>query len=288
MAAMNTLTLDAEDLTALHGCATDGSLELLYQPEIELATGAIVAMEALLRWHHRDLGTLPPSEFLDLAERTGEMGPIGAWVLQAGAAEAARWQAGPGDARQLWLNVSPSQLADPDFPAQVAAAIAASGIPAGMLGLEVTEAALAYLGRDALAVLTELRAAGAALALDDFGTWYSSLGSFEQLPLDAVKLDRRYVRGVGGDLDDDTIVAAVIGLAHSRGLYVVAEGVESWSESARLTDLGCDRAHGFLFASPQRADRARWLLCQGVGWRGAVVSPDVQGASFVPTPRPQH
>ncbi len=282
---MDTMTLGADDLTALHGCVTDGTLELLYQPEIELATGAIVAMEGLLRWHHRDLGILRPLEFLDLAERSGEIGPIGQWVLEAGASEAAKWQAGPGDARQLWLNVSPTQLADPEFPSRVATVIADFGLPPGMLGLELTEAALSFLGADALAILTRLRAAGAALAIDDFGTWYSSLGAFEQLPLDAVKLDHRYVRGVGGDLEDDTIVAAVIALAHARGLYVVAEGVESWSESARLTDLGCDRAHGFLFASPQRADRARWLLCQGAGWRGQIVTPEVHSSAFVPSPR---
>ena len=280
------MTLDVDERAALHECVSDGTLELLFQPEVELATGAIVAMEALLRWHHRELGTLRPQAFLELAERTGEIGPIGAWVLDAAAAEAARWLVSPGDARQLWLNVSGVQLADPGFPGEVAAAVAAHGLPPGMLGLELTEMALSCLGSRAHDVLTELRAAGVSLAIDDFGAWYSSLGAFAHLPLDAVKLDHRYVRGVGGDLDGDTIVSAVISLAHAHGLYVVAEGVESWSESARLTDLGCDRAHGYLFASPQRADRARWLLQQGTGWRGGVLEPGATAAQGLPRPRP--
>ena len=106
-----------------------------------------------------------------------------------------------------------------------------------------------------------------ALAVDDFGSWYSSLATLGDLPVDAVKLDQSFVRGVGSDLDDDTIVASVIRLAHARDLYVVAEGVESWSESARLVDLGCDRAFGYLFSPPQTPERARAMLARGSGWR---------------------
>lgn len=270
---MTATLLRTEDLQALRRCAHDGTLELLYQPEVDLDTGRIVAMEGLLRWHRGGLGVLRPLDFLDVAERSGDIVSIGEWVVFEAAAEAARWQAIPGGPRQLWINVSPAQLATEGFADLVALAVSDAGLPFGALGLEITETTLAMLGSRAVAVLTELRAAGVALAVDDVGTWYSSLGAFAGLPLDAVKLDRRYVRGVGGDLDDDTIVASVISLAHARGLYVVAEGVESWSESARLTELGCDRAHGFLFASPQRADRARWLLSQGAGWRGAVYVP---------------
>jgi EAL domain-containing protein (putative c-di-GMP-specific phosphodiesterase class I) len=134
-------------------------------------------------------------------------------------------------------------------------------------------------------LLEQLRAIGVTLAVDDFGTWYSTLAALDELPVDAVKLDQRYVRGVGGDLDDDTIVASVISLAHARGLYVVAEGVESWAESARLIELDCDRAHGFLYASPQRAERARWLLQQGTGWRGTALEPGDPATTVIPVPR---
>jgi EAL domain-containing protein (putative c-di-GMP-specific phosphodiesterase class I) len=282
---MTASTLRSEDLVALHRCATDGSLELLYQPEIDLQTGAIVAMEGLLRWHHGEHGIMAPLQFLDLAEHSGEMAPIGAWVLDEGAAEAAQWQRMSGPVRQLFLNISASQLTAPGFVESVIDAMERHALPNGCLGIEVTEGAITMLGGRALPLLAELRSAGVVLAVDDFGTWYSTLGALEELPIDAVKLDQRYVRGVGSDLDDDTIVASVIGLAHARGLYVVAEGVESWSESARLTELGCDRAHGFLFASPQRADKARWLLKQGTGWRGGLLEPGATATRPVPAPR---
>ncbi len=281
---MTATTLRSEDLIALHRCATDGSLELLYQPEIDLQTGAIVAMEGLLRWHHGLNGVMAPLEFLDLAERSGEMGPIGAWVLEEGAAEAARWQR-EGQVRTLLLNVSASQLADPGFADAVRDVVERHALPAGALGIEVTEGAITMLGDRALPLLGALRDAGITLAVDDFGTWYSTLGALQELPIDAVKLDQRYVRGVGSDLADDTIVASVIGLAHARGLYVVAEGVESWAESARLTELGCDRAHGFLFASAQRADKARWMLAQGERWRGGALERGATAARPVPVPR---
>ncbi|MDT7547881.1 MAG: hypothetical protein QOE84_275 [Actinomycetota bacterium] len=282
---MTALTLRADDIAALHRCATDGSLELLYQPEVDLQTGAIVAMEGLLRWHHGDEGVLAPLAFLDLAEHSGEIGPIGSWVLKEGATEAARWQRLNGPIRQLFLNVSASQLVAPGFVDEVRAAVEEANLPLHTLGIEVTEGALTMLGRRAVPLLEQLHDVGVLLAVDDFGTWYSTLGALDELPVDAVKLDQRYVRGVGGDLDDDTIVASVISLAHARGLYVVAEGVESWAESARLIELGCDRAHGFLFASPQRADRARWLLQQGTGWRGGILEPGDQASPAIPVPR---
>jgi EAL domain-containing protein (putative c-di-GMP-specific phosphodiesterase class I) len=270
---MTASTLRASDLVALHQAANDGSLELLYQPEIDLQTGAIVAMEALLRWHHGEGGLRTPAEFLDLAEHSGDMRSISGWVIEEAAAEAARWQGIGGSMRQLFVNVSASQLASPGFAEVLVEAMARYELPAGALGIEITEGAITMLGGRALPLLAELRSAGVVLAVDDFGTWYSTLGALEELPIHAVKLDQRYVRGVGGDLDEDTIVASVIALAHARGLYVVAEGVESWAESARLTELGCDRAHGFLFASPQRADKARWMLSQGQGWCVGTVPP---------------
>jgi EAL domain-containing protein (putative c-di-GMP-specific phosphodiesterase class I) len=282
---MTALTMRAADLAALHQCATDGSLELLYQPEVDLQTGAIVAMEGLLRWHHGEEGMLAPLAFLDLAENSGEITAIGSWVLREGAAEAKRWQRLNGTIRQLFLNVSASQLVSRGFVEEVRAIVEEFELPPGTLGIEVTEGALTMLGNRAVPLLLALRDCGITLAVDDFGTWYSTLGALDELPVDAVKLDQRYVRGVGGDLEDDTIVASVISLAHARGLYVVAEGVESWAESARLIELDCDRAHGFLYASPQRADRARWLLMQGTGWRGGLLEPGDSAAPAIPVPR---
>ena len=278
------MTSTVVDIASLHRATSDGSLELMYQPEIDLDSGAIVAMEGLLRWHHGELGILGPGDFLDLAIRSGEISPIGEWVLRTGAAEAATWMNLRGPARQLWLNVSAEQLRAEGFAELVASVVVENGLRPGALGLEVSERTILDLGRETLPILVALRGAGVSIAVDDFTSYYATLGAIEALPVDAVKLGHRYVRGVGDEGHDDSFVASVIDRAHSRGMYVVAEGVESWSESARLTEMGCDRAHGWLFASAQRADKARWLLTQGSGWRGGVVAPDLQAISF-PTPR---
>ena len=283
MASVAPGSLSLDSLPALQRCASDGTLELLYQPEYDLATGEIVAMEGLLRWHHGELGMLQPPAFLDLAEASGEIVSIGEWVLRAGIEEAVRWSLLPGPVRRLWLNVSPSQLAEPTFSDRVGIAVRASGLPEGALGLEVPEAGVLGLGEAAAPVLRDLRRAGVAIAVDDLTSFYSTLGAIAALPFDAVKLSHRYVRGVGDavgpDGQGDPIVAAVIDQAHERGLIVVAEGVETWSEAARLIELGCDRAHGWLFASEQRADKARWLLEHGKGWQraGSVPVPRVGG-----------
>ena len=268
------------DLASLHRAATDGSLELLYQPEIDLYSGAIVAMEGLLRWHHGSLGVLGPNDFLDLAIRTGEISPIGEWVLRTGAAEVATWLDLRGPRRQLWLNVSAEQVRAEGFADLVAEVVREHDLPHGALGLEITEKACLELGRDAEPIFVALRGAGVALAVDDFSSFFSTLGAIEALPVDAVKLGHKFVRGVGNEDHDDALVAAVIDRAHARGMYVVAEGVEEWSEHARLIELGCDRAHGWLFASAQRADKARWLLTQGTGWRGGTLDPSDRPVPF--------
>ena len=278
------MTSTVVDIASLHRATVDGSLELMYQPEVELDSGAIVAMEGLLRWHHGELGILGPGDFLDLAIRSGEISPIGEWVLRTGAAEAATWMNLRGPARQLWLNVSAEQLRADGFAELVASVIAENSLRHGALGLEVTERTVLDLGSEALPVLLSLRAAGVSIAVDDFTSYYATLGAIEALPVDAVKLGHQYVRGVGDEDHDDSFVSSVIDRAHARGMYVVAEGVETWSEHARLIELGCDRAHGWLFASAQRSDKARWLLSQGSGWRGGMVSPDVQATPF-PAPR---
>ncbi|HSP39131.1 MAG TPA: EAL domain-containing protein [Frankiaceae bacterium] len=264
------------DLTGdLRRALEEDVLELMYQPEVELASGAVAGMEALLRWPHPGRGLLGPADFLSAAERAGLMPALGNWVLERSAAELSRWRDMPPHptvrARQLWNNVAAAQVTD-DFVEHIAEVIRRYELQPGTLGLEFSERTLTAIGPRVLEVLTELRRLGCALAVDDFGTWYSSLATLDELPIDAVKLDRRFVRGVGGDLDDDSIVASVIRLAHARDLYVVAEGVESWSEGARLCELGCDRAHGYLFSPPQRAERARWMLAKGVGWRNRGAS----------------
>jgi EAL domain-containing protein (putative c-di-GMP-specific phosphodiesterase class I) len=279
---------DVDLVASMRDALRTGQFVLHYQPEIDLASGEVVAMEALLRWQHPDRGLLWPAEFLPAAETSGFLVELGAWVVEECVREAALWQRLPSARRasgkQLWLNVSASQLASPGFADFVGRTVRAASLPHGVLGFEVRETALGPDLAAATGVLVALKQAGVMIALDDFGTWYSALAHLDELPLDAVKLDQRFVRGVGLDLDDDAIVASVIRLAHSHGLQVVAEGVESWSEGARLCELECDRAHGYLFAGPQAPERARDLLARGVGWRApgqpaALTVPEARRAS---------
>ena len=174
----------------------------------------------------------------------------------------------PADiAYQLWVNVAGAQLACPGFVERLGALVSEFGLVPGSLGVELTEKDLALAGPRVAGLLHPLREVGLALAIDDFGTWYSSLATVAELPVDAVKLDAAFVRDVGADEEDDTLVASVIRLAHAGHRYVVAEGVESWAAGARLCELGCDRAIGYLFGAPERASRARALLARGRGWR---------------------
>ncbi|HMC67642.1 MAG TPA: EAL domain-containing protein, partial [Mycobacteriales bacterium] len=243
---------------------------------------AVVGMEALLRWQHPQRGLLWPADFLAVADGAGLLPALGWWVLERCAAELESWRPLPptadGSPRQMWVNVSGSQLLEPDFADRVARLVTDCALAPGTLGLEVTEEGLAIGSRHATALLERLRDMGIALALDDFGTWYSSLGTLGELPIQAVTLDRSFVRGVGSDLENDTIVSSVIELAHAHGVRVVAEGVESWAEGARLCELGCDRALGYLFSGPQRAEQARLMLAHGTGWSGAGRLPSPRSA----------
>jgi EAL domain-containing protein (putative c-di-GMP-specific phosphodiesterase class I) len=273
-------SLDLDLVPALEHALDDEALVLHFQPEVDLASGAVVGMEALLRWQHPQRGLLWPSDFLAVADGAGLLPDLGWWVLERCASELESWRPLPttvdGAHRQLWVNVAGSQLLQPDFVERVAGLVHDSALLPGALGLEVTEEALAIGSRTSPALLDSLRDAGVALAVDDFGTWYSSLGTLGELPIEAVKLDQSFVRGVGSDLEGDGIVSSVIELAHAHGVRVVAEGVESWSEGARLCELGCDRALGYLFSGPQRAEQARLMLAHGTGW---------EGSGRVPVPR---
>jgi EAL domain-containing protein (putative c-di-GMP-specific phosphodiesterase class I) len=266
--------LDLDLAADLRGAHDRGEIVLHFQPEIDLASGAVVGMEALMRWAHPRRGMLMPEAFLEVAHKAGLLLPLSSWVLEQCVAERSRWDELPPhptvELRQMWVNVAAVQLAAAGFVDTVRELVERYQLPPRALGLEFSESTLGDVGSAAPALLVQLRQAGCALAVDDFGTWYSSLARFDDMPVDAVKLDRRFVRGLGVDLEDDSIVAAVVKLAHARDIYVVAEGVESWTEGARLCELGCDRAHGFLFCGPQPARRARAMLARGGGWTPAA------------------
>ena len=267
-------SLDVDLAADLSGAYDRGEFLLNFQPEIDLASGGVVGMQALVRWAHPHRGWLQPASFLEVAHQAGLLLPLSNWMLEQCAKERAVWEALPRPPVigrcQLWANVPAVQLADEGFVGFVRDLFERYHLPTRGLGLEFSASALDDVGSAAAGLLGQLRDIGCALAVDHLSTWYSGVARFEDLPVDAVKVDRRLVRGLGIDLDDDAIVASAVELAHARDLYVIAEGVESWSEGARLCELGCDRAHGFLFCGPQERMRARVMVARGGGWTPAT------------------
>ncbi len=236
-------------------------LRLAYQPEVDLVTGHLAGIEALVRWEHPERGLLPPSEFIAVAEETGLVNAVGAWVLQEAAAQLARWRRSHPHMVEVAMavNVSARQLADPRIIDEVEAAVAVAGGGAPLC-LEITETALLESASPAQATLRRLKARGVLLGIDDFGTSYSSLSIVTRLAPDFLKVDRSFVDGLGIDRHDSAIVAAVINLAHTLGLFVIAEGVESTAQIARLRALGCDLIQGFVVSKPLAAEEFEQVM----------------------------
>ncbi|WP_264048121.1 putative bifunctional diguanylate cyclase/phosphodiesterase [Methylobacterium flocculans] len=218
---------------------------LAYQPVIDADTGAIVSFEALMRWRHPVRGEIAPGAFIALAEETGLIVPLGAWALQEACREATAW---PLPLR-VAVNVSPVQLRRPGLEATVLAALAASGLPAERLKLEVTESVLMQDADEVLGRLHRLRALGVLIALDDFGTGYSSLSYLRRFPFDRIKIDRAFIRDIA-DPDAAAIVRAVVGIGERLGMGIVAEGVETAEQLALVRREGCAQVQGFLFSPP--------------------------------------
>ncbi len=234
-----------------------GNFLLYYQPRVTLATGAITGAEAVLRWPHRKRGLIPPDRFVPMAEQNGLIGPIGAWALRAGCAEAAGWP----DARlTLSMNVSSRQLQDAAFLTHVAQAVEQAELSPERIELELTEAMLLGVDDDMLFMLSALRDMGVGLALDDFGTGYASLAMLRRIPLTTLKIDRSLVRDLPVNVEDAAIVRAVVATTHATGLTVTAEGVETEAQCDFLKQAGTDDGQGFLFGRPVAADRFRAQL----------------------------
>jgi EAL domain-containing protein (putative c-di-GMP-specific phosphodiesterase class I)/GGDEF domain-containing protein len=226
-----------------------GQLRLVFQPKVDLATGALAGAEALLRWAHPVLGDVSPAEFIPIIECTAMARPATAWVLEAAMQQLAAWRA-DGLALQLAVNVAAPNLLETDFCARVAAGLARHGLPAASLSLEITESALMTNPKVAEATLEGLAALGLHLAIDDFGTGYSSLSYLQRLPVKVVKIDQSFMRELATDARRRALVAAMIGLSQNLGHKVVAEGVETEEVLACLRGMGCDQAQGYLFARP--------------------------------------
>ncbi len=227
-------------------------LRVRYQPIVELATGRMVGVEALVRWKHPELGLLGPSAFLGIAQASGLIEPIGQWVLREACTQAARWSA----VSPVWVsvNIASEQLRQPNFIGQIAEAIDQAGIQPSMLHVEITESITAREGMAYLDQLHELRRMGVGLAIDDFGTGESSLASLRRYPVDTVKIDRAFIAGADGD-GEAAIVRAVLGVGRALGLAVIAEGVETEGERRLLQSLGCTNAQGYYFGRPMMSHR---------------------------------
>jgi EAL domain-containing protein (putative c-di-GMP-specific phosphodiesterase class I) len=238
-------------------------LRLVYQPVVALGMGTIVAVEALLRWQHPRRGLLEPRDFMATAESSGLIVQIGEWVIEQACRQAAAWRDAtpPGSTPvRMSVNVSPRQLAQPDLPDRVRQILERTGLEPGLLELEVTERMLFEDADSGLHALTELKALGVRLVLDDFGTGYSSLSYLRHLTIDALKIDRSFVEGLGSEREESAIVSAVLSMAGLLGLGVTAEGVETRRQLSRLRQHGCEFAQGFLFHHPQPAAEISGLL----------------------------
>jgi diguanylate cyclase (GGDEF)-like protein/PAS domain S-box-containing protein len=259
--------------TALRSTRDGRELEVHYQPVVSLASGRITGVEALVRWR-RDGRLVGPSEFVPIAEDTGLIVPIGAWVMRTASRQVAQWQQLPGHQDlTLAVNVSARQIEHPHFTPLVSEVLNGSSLRRGTLWLEITESLLLDDLNTATEHLERLARMGARLALDDFGTGYSSLSYLRRFPVESVKLDRSFVAGIGADAEDSAIVTAVIELARALGKRCVAEGIETEQQYALLRDLGCDFGQGYLMSRPVPAEELRELLVPTTAAAHVPVSP---------------
>jgi two-component system CheB/CheR fusion protein len=259
--AQRALTQRAALREGLHA----GELQLFFQPQVACDDGRLLGLEALLRWRHPADGLLAPDAFLPLAEDTPLIDEIGRWVLEQACAQAVRWRGTPLGGVPVAVNVSPHQLRNGSFLRTLSAALGATGAAPTEIEIELTERAILHNDESSRAVLADIHAMGVALALDDFGTGYSSLSHLYQTPLRRIKIDRSFCSALPGDRNAEAIVGAVVQMARSIGLTVIAEGVETPEQLAHLLGAGCDGVQGYLVLKPMPPD----LLAQALAQRRA-------------------
>ena len=253
--AMNQATAERLALeVGLRGAIERGELFLHYQPQVDVASGRVVAVEALARWEHPERGLIPPLKFIPVAEETGQIEAIGSWVLNQALGQVAQWRANGFSQLRVAVNMSAHQMRGDAFVNEVANGLQRRGLPGDALELEITESVAMRDPVRTGVLLRQLRGLGVALAIDDFGTGYSSLAYLKQLPLSCLKLDRSFVMDIEHDPNDAAISAAAIQLAHSLGLAVVAEGVENTAQMEYLRGLHCDTVQGYFTGRPMSAE----------------------------------
>lgn len=234
----------------LSGALERDEFEVYFQPKVDVKSGSVIGAEALIRWHNPELGNVPPDDFIPIAENNGLIVPIGDYVLKQALMFLRRWRAVDGKDYSVAVNISPRQFRDKRFAALLEQSLAEENISPSCLEIEVTEGVL-MLDKNYISVaLNELYNLGVSLSMDDFGTGYSSLSYLRQYTFDFLKIDRSFVNGIASDKADADLVKATIAMAHSLGLEVVAEGVETREQLSILEGLGCDIAQGYLFSKP--------------------------------------
>ena len=251
--------------TALRRAIKNDELRLHYQPQIDIASDAIVGIEALVRWQHPELGLVPPSDFIPLAEETGLIVPIGRWVIESACRQAAQWRTLGFPPFRIAVNVSARQFRHRSFVESLQSILDASGLDPSALEIELTESVTMHAGDAELQALARLKFLGVRLALDDFGTGFASLSNLKRLPVDVVKVDRSFVSDCLNSTDDAAIVKAVVSMGHALRLQVIAEGVETREQLAFLQLLGCDCAQGYYIGAPMPAHDFERLIAQRAG-----------------------
>ena len=246
----------------------NGEFFLCYQPQVDLVTRRIVGMETLIRWQHPQRGLISPVQFIPLAEETGLIVPIGAWVLRTACAQAKAWQDAGLPLVRLSVNLSARQFTQRDLIASIRQVLEETGLSAEYLELELTESLIMHNAELFISTLRELREIGIELAVDDFGTGYSSLSYLQRFPINRLKIDQSFVRDLGGNVDSGAISSAIITLGHSLGLKVIAEGVETIEQLDFLDSSKCNEIQGYYFSKPLPADDMREFL-EHSQWRTA-------------------
>ncbi|RJF99239.1 EAL domain-containing protein [Noviherbaspirillum saxi] len=274
--AMERLRIESDLRNALER----NEFALHYQPQLDLKTGRLIGAEALIRWHHPVLGTVPPGRFIELAEEIGLIVPIGVWVLRTACRQSMAWQrAGMGPLR-IAVNLSARQFYQQDLVATIRDILAETGLEPQLLELELTESMMMNDVEVAVDILRNLKAIGVQLSIDDFGTGYSSLSYLKRFPIDLLKIDQSFVRDITLDPDDAAIVLSIISLAHSLRLQVIAEGVETEAQLAYLQRHGCDYMQGYYFSRPLPTTEFELML-------GSVASAHVLGSIDAPAVHPE-
>ncbi|NQU61863.1 MAG: EAL domain-containing protein, partial [Rhodospirillales bacterium] len=248
--------------TGLRRALENNQLSLAYQAKVDLDTHKITGAEALLRWESPELGRVTPDVFIPIAEETGLIVPIGAWVLRTACEEAVKWRELRADPVQVSVNLSAIQFLQGDLLSTVENILKDTGLPATLLDLELTESILVRNPEETIRTLKQLKKLGASISIDDFGTGYSSLSYLTRFPLDTLKIDRAFVTHLPDDEDAVAIVRAITSMAQNLSLHIVAEGVETNDQVSFLHELGCHTGQGYLFSKPVAVENFYVLLTQ--------------------------